>query len=673
VTVNEHGQSGREAVAGYAWGDGADPDVLKEAPDALEKAPDALKKALRHANLPSLVPVLHQLTGDRRWLADPYRPTRSRGMEDNDSGGFAPEVAEEIRAAAVEAVLAHEAGRPPAVPAPTGDLLNELLTLATGEPVPDEYADMMAEDMRFREPAPRVAPEGNDLRVVVIGAGISGMLAAIKLREAGIEHVVLEKNSEVGGGWWENIYPGAGVDTPSYLYSYSFAPKAWSTHFGKRDEVQEYLSDIADSYGLRRAIRFDTEVVSADYDAATALWTVRTEDGQEISANAVISATGLLNRPKVPPIPGLDRFTGRSFHTARWPEDLDLTGKRVAVVGTGASAMQVVPAVAEQVEHLTVFQRSPQWIAPNEVYFSPIPTEVHLLMERIPFYQRWYRTRLAWNINDRVHESLQIDPEWEHPDRSVNAINDGHRRVFTRYLQSQLEGRPDLVEKSLPDYPPFGKRMLLDNGWYAAIRRENVELITESVAEITPTGLRGDGGTEVEADVIVLATGFHPHRLLWPIRVTGRSGATLAQTWGPEDARAHLGITVPDFPNLFITAGPGTGLGHGGSFITISECQLRYIVDMLVTMAERNLRAVEVRPEVEEEFSRRLDEAHGRMIWTHQGMDNWYRNDAGRVISTMPWRIVDYWQMTREADLQEYRVEPRPTPGSAALHGAASP
>jgi 4-hydroxyacetophenone monooxygenase len=616
----------------------------------------ALTRALEHANLPSLVPVLHQLTGDPRWLREPYRPTRSRGMDDNDSGGFSPEVAAEIKRAALDAVLAHEAGTPAAVPAPTGEDLRELLELANGEPTSAEYADMLAEDMGFSPVPPKAAPP-TDIDVIIIGAGVSGMLAAIKLAEAGIEHVVLEKNEDVGGSWYENTYPGAGVDTPSHLYSYSFAPRDWSTHFGKRDEVEQYLRDVADTYDLRAVTRFGTEVTSASYDEDTATWTVRTDDGLEIASRVLISATGALNRPKIPDIPGMNSFRGRIFHTAAWPGDLDLTGKRVAVIGAGASAMQVVPAIADTVARLAVFQRSPQWIAPNDVYFSEVDEAVQLLMARVPFYRVWYRARLAWNFNDRVHPTLQIDPEWEHPERSVNAANDGHRRVFTRYIESELQGRPDLIAKALPDYPPFGKRMLLDNGWYRALRRDHVDLITEGVIEITPDGLRGSDGTEIDVDVIVLATGFHTHRFLWPIDVRGRSGASLAETWGPENAHAYLGITVPGFPNLFMTCGPGTALGHGGSFITIAECQVRYIVDLVTAMAEEGLRAVEVRPEVEAAFTRDHDAAHSRMLWTHPGMTNWYRNAAGRVVSTMPWRIVDYWRMTRHADLDDYYAE----------------
>ncbi|MGN7132467.1 flavin-containing monooxygenase [Rhodococcoides corynebacterioides] len=619
---------------------------------------ERLTRAVEVANMPTLVAVLHQLTGDRTWIADPYRPTRSRGMDDNDSGGFAPDVAARIRAAAVDAIDAWVHGRPVAIPAPSGEQLIEMISAAVGEPVPPEFAEMIAEDMGFTAPAPRTVPPSH-LSVIVIGAGVSGMLTSIRLSEAGIDHVVLEKNSDVGGGWFENTYPGAGVDTPSHLYSYSFAPRAWTSHFGKRDEVWQYLADVADEHDLRSRIRFDTEVSSAEYDADRQGWTVRTAAGEVLTADVVITATGQLNRPKVPPIPGLADFAGPIFHTAQWPADLDLTGKRVAIVGSGASAMQVLPAIASTVAHATVFQRSPQWVAPSDVYFEPIVDDVNYLMDLVPLYRLWYRARLAWNFNDRVHPSLQKDPEWDNPAVSINAMNDAHRRVFTRYLEKELEGRPDLIEKALPDYPPFGKRMLLDNGWYAALRRDNVTLVPEAVASIDAHHVRGAYGTVAEVDVVILATGFETHKLLTPIDVRGRTGRSIREAWGEEDAHAYLGVTVPDYPNLFITCGPGTVLGHGGSYITIAECQVRYILDVLATMAERDLGAVEVKADVEQDYVQRHDDAHARMIWTHEGMDNWYRNDAGRVVSTLPWRIVDYWQMTRSADLDDFVVEPR--------------
>jgi 4-hydroxyacetophenone monooxygenase len=286
-------------------------------------------------------------------------------------------------------------------------------------------------------------------------------------------------------------------------------------------------------------------------------------------------------------------------------------------------------------------------------------------MEHVPYYAAWYRARLSWIYNDKVHPTLQIDPEWPEQKASINAANHGHRRFYERYLTSQLDGRPDLIAKSLPDYPPFGKRMLLDNGWYAMLRRPNVELVTEAVTEVTETGLVDSAGQAHGFDVIIMATGFHTDRYLYPMDVTGRSGRTTREVWGEHDATAYLGITVPDFPNLFIMTGPNTGLGHGGSFITILEYQIRYVMDLISTMVEQGLGTVEVRRDVHDEYVRAVDAAHARMVWTHPAMNNWYRNDDGRVVAVLPWRIVEYWEMTRAANLDDYVVEPVRTQGLA--------
>ncbi len=620
---------------------------------------ERLRAALRSANIPTLIPVLFQLTGDERWLAAPYAPTAGRGMDDNTSGGLDEEHQEQVRAATLDAVRHWAAGRAPAVPAPSGDRVTQLASVAVGEPVPPEFGPMMADMLGLAgDSDDQPVPGAERFDVVVIGAGVSGMTAAIRLRDTGVNVTVLEKNADVGGTWLENTYPGAGVDTPSYLYSLSFFDHDWSTHFGKRDEVESYLQAVADRFALRDLIRFSTEVETAEWDDRTQLWTIVTTAGERFTANAVVSAVGQLNRPRVPDLPGLDLFQGRVFHSAQWPADLDVTGQRVAIVGTGASAMQIVPAIVDQVRQLTVFQRSPQWIAPNEDYFRPVGDDVHLLMATVPFYRQWYRVRLAWTFNDKVHPSLQVDPDWPEPTRSVNAVNDGHRRFFTRYLLEQLQGRPDLQAQALPDYPPFGKRMLLDNGWFAALKQPHVQLVTSAVAGLEPTGVRAASGEFTEADIVVLCTGFQARRFLYPMHIRGRSGRTLEEQWGPEDATAYLGITVPDFPNLFLLLGPNTALGHGGSIITITEFQVDYVVTLVRQMLEQGVGSLECPAPLAREYNDRVDRAHASMLWTHPGMSNWYRNSAGRVVSTLPWRIVDYRAMTRHPDLSAFRTRP---------------
>jgi len=621
-----------------------------------------LRDAVDAANLPTLAMVTFQLTGDARWLEEPYRPVRSSGLGPNDSGGLDATAAAELRVAAVEAITSWSRGAEPAVPNPDLDLLRRMLSIAMGEAVPDEYEKLMREEMGF-EPdsgpavvAPAVVAE-RDLSVVIIGAGISGLIAGLRLQQAGVPFTILERNDEVGGVWLTNTYPGAGVDTPSYLYSFSFFPRNWSTHFGKRDEMTAYTAEMADHFDLRKHIEFGVSVDSATWDEHQQRWTV-TAGSRSWDASAVISAVGLFNNPKIPNLPGMASFRGPIFHTAQWPADMDVTGKRVAVVGTGASAMQVVPAIVDGTAHLSVFQRSPQWIAPNAEYFAKVGEDVHWLMEHVPYYHAWYRFRLAWVFNDRVHASLQIDENWEHPERSLNAVNDGHRRFFTRYLEEQLDDRPDLVEKCLPDYPPFGKRMLLDNGWFAALRRDDVELVTDGVARITETGVVTDAGESYDADVVVLSTGFDAQHYLPGIEVRGRDGVRLHDTWGEDDAVAHLGITVPGFPNLFLMYGPNTNSGAGGSFIFVAEAQGRYIVDLITSMAREGTGALECRPEALQRWVADVDARHQRMVWSHPGMTTYYRNSRGRIVTNSPYRVVDYWAMTHDPDLADFQATP---------------
>lgn len=625
-----------------------------------------LRRAVSAGNIPTLLAVLVEMTGDERWLAPRYRPTRPRGMDDNRTGGLPPDVQQEICDAVVDAVIAWHTAGCPRRKLPSEQLVATLLDFTSGETVPHEFSPMMTEIVCGADadkPVPE--PAAGHLTAIVIGAGIGGMLMSVQLASAGIQHVVLEKNDEVGGSWWENRYPGAGVDTPSYLYSISSFEHPWSTHFGKRDEVQNYLMDYADQHQIRDRVRFGVEVESATYDADTQHWTVRTRDRSGVTATLrarlVISAVGLLNRPKIPSLPGLDTFSGPIFHSAHWPDELDepevLRDKRVAIVGSGASAMQIGPAIADDVESLTIFQRSPQWIAPNDDYFAEVGDDVHWLMDHVPGYREWYRARLSWIFNDKVHPTLQIDPDWAEETASINAANHGHRQFYVRYLREQLGDRDDLIALSTPDYPPFGKRMLLDNGWYSMLRKPNVELIPRAVREVTPTGLVDTDGTEHDFDIIVLATGFHSDRFLYPMDVRGRSGRSTVEAWGAHDAYAYLGITAPDFPNLFVLTGPNTALGHGGSFISILECQVRYIADAIALMSREHVGALEVRADVTADYNRAVDAAHAKMVWTHPAMTNWYRNDDGRVVAVLPWRIIDYWTMTRAVNPEDFNVE----------------
>ncbi|MEC9347488.1 MAG: NAD(P)/FAD-dependent oxidoreductase [Pseudomonadota bacterium] len=620
-------------------------------------------EAVAIANIPTLLMVLVQMTGDLRWLEPPYRPSRGQGLEDNDTGGLSETAQAEVRAAALDAILAWKAGRPLAIPEPDDALIVRMLGCAMGEPVPDEYGPMTRAQLGERPviEAPLKVPEG--FRAIIIGAGASGMCMAVHLKAAGVPFEIIERNDEVGGVWLENRYPGAGVDTPNHLYSFSFVAWDWPMYFALRDELKAYMRHVSEHFDLRPHIRFRTEVVSTVWDEAAQRWnvTLRDADGQERveQANVVVSAAGIFNPPVYPEIPGLDSFAGTTFHTSRWPEDLDLTGKHVAIIGNGASAMQICPEIQDKVGKLDIYQRSLHWAAPFPHFRKPVPEPIRFLIREVPLYQAWYRVRLGWTFNDRVHTALQKDPDWPDKDRSLNAINDGHRKFFTKYIRDQLGDRQDLFEKVVPTYPPFGKRMLMDNGWYRMLRNPKVELVTDRIARIEPDGLVTDDGTRRAADVLIIATGFDVLRFINTYEARGRDGRSLREVWDDDDARAYLGTAVPGFPNYFILYGPNTQPGHGGSLLFVIEMQIRYIMDLLRKMNAEGVGAVEIRKDVHDDYNAKVDAAHENMVWTHPGMQTYYRNSRGRVTVNFPYRNVDLFEMTREADLDAWKTEPR--------------
>src|SRR5262245_121254 len=624
-----------------------------------------IARALESASVPTLMMSLVHLTGDTSLLRGPIRP--GRAVMGETTGGLTPEQKAEVRRGALEVLRAYRDRGCTLPPPPSPESVRAVMSFMVGEPVPDEYAPMFLEEMELDGRDQRATnfaavpvERRHGFRVLVIGAGMSGILAAIRLEQAGIPYTVVEKNPAVGGTWYENRYPGCRVDVANHFYSYSFEPNEWVEFFSQRPELFRYFDRVVDDYGVRPKIRFGCEVVSARWDEATARWEVRlrNESGAEerLSADALVSAVGQLNRPHLPEIPGRERFAGASFHSAAWDESQDLRGRRVAVVGSGASAFQLVPEVAKQAARLTVFQRSPAWMTPNPIYHAKVSDGKKWLVRHVPAYARWYRFLLFWPGSDGLLPSLVIDPSWPHPERSVNALNEQQRIQFTAYLASQLEGRPDLLAKVTPSYPPFGKRMLQDNGsWLGALKRDNVELVTCGIREITRTGVVDNDGVHHDVDVIVYATGFHADKFLWPMRITGRGGAVLSERWGDEP-RAYLGITVPDFPNLFCLYGPSTNLAHAGSIIFHSECQVRYTMRCLEGLLASGARALDCKPEGCDAFNAKRDATLARMVWSHPGMTSWYKNSKGRVVTTSPWRLVDYWGWTREPTLADYRL-----------------
>ena len=620
--------------------------------------------AIDVANIPTLLMVLVQLTGELHWLEEPYLPKRQPGLGDNDTGGLEPRHQQEVREAALEAILAWRNGRPIALPEPDYDLIVRMLSVSMAESVPTEYGQFTAAQLgqvKFLDHQAISSPP--DFNVIVIGAGVSGLCAAINLQMLGINFQVIERNSTVGGVWWENSYPGAGVDTPNHLYSYSFAPYDWQKYFCLRDELHGYLEHVCDSFEVRDTIRFETTVERIEYQNQKQNWlvTLCLPDGsqEQTEANVVISAAGIFNPPVSPDIDGLEDWEGEQWHTARWPETADLQDKKVAIIGNGASCMQIGPEIQDEVESLTIFQKSVHWAAPFEQFRKEVPDPLRFLLREVPLYRNWYRVRLGWTFNDRIHSALHKDPDWEHPERSLNAQNAAHRAYFTHHVSSELgDHASELLDRVLPTYPPFGKRMLMDNGWYRMLRNPKVQLVDERISNVDANSLTTEDGSEYEADVLVLATGFDVLNFITTYEAQGRSGTSLMSQWEQDNAQAYLGTVVPNFPNFFTLYGPNLQPGHGGSLIFVVEMQVRYIMDVIQKMLDQNLGAVEIRQDVHDRYNEDVDQAHTQMVWTHPGMESYYRNERGRIVVNSPWRNVDFYAMTREADLSEFLTEP---------------
>ena len=621
-----------------------------------------LSSAIAEGDIRVLLMVLVHMTGDERWLEPPYKPRRDVRLIPDPQAGLPPGIQDEIRAAVLK-LFAH--GDPkPVIADPGNGLMLRMMCATLGENVAPEYAPLMREEMGFipRDARWNSRPPDEALAqhlVLIVGAGVCAIALGVALGRLGVPYTIVEKNDELGGTWYVNRYPGCGVDTPNHSYSFSFGERnPWTRYFAQRQELLDYLRKVALEHGIRNHTRFNTELTSSRWDEAKRRWisTLRTSNGEEIfESSTLVSAIGQLNDPSPAHFKGEEGFEGLILHSALWSDDVKLDGKRVAVIGTGATAMQLVPSIADRVASLAVYQRTAQWARPVEGLSDPIGSGAQWLLAHLPFYVQWYRFNMFWRYGDGLLPFLRKDPNWPHPDRAVNKGNDRHREELTNFILSELKDRLDLVEKCVPTYPPYGKRILLDNNWFRTLTRPNVELVTDGIDHFAPDGIVTSDGKLRPADIVVTSTGFKVSEMAARLNITGRDGKNLKAAWANDNPTAYLGLTVPDFPNLFVMLGPNAGPAHGGSVIFQSECQSRYISACLVEMIERGIAAIDVHRDAHDEYIRKVDAEHEQLIWSHKGMTTYYRNTQGRVFSAMPWRFVDYWAMTHDPDLNQYR------------------
>jgi cation diffusion facilitator CzcD-associated flavoprotein CzcO len=494
-------------------------------------------------------------------------------------------------------------------------------------------------------------------RIAIVGSGFAGIAMAIRLKDAGItSFTIYEQAAGIGGTWRDNTYPGAACDVPSQLYSFSFEPDPdWSRSFGGQREILAYLERCVERHGLRPFIQFNAEVIEARFDAARQLWQLEiggigeiprepgtTRSSRQVEAECVIAASGPLSRPALPAVPGLAAFKGKLFHSARWDHDYRLEGKTVAVIGTGASAIQFVPQIAPRVATLQVFQRTAPWLIPKPDHATSAPRR--WVFRHLPFTQRLARQAIYWQLEMRALGFI-VNP----------ALMKLPARLALRHLRKAIAD-PVLRSKLTPHYTMGCKRILLSNDYYPALTRPNVELITTGISAVTETGILCDDERHYPVDAIICGTGFQVNDVGAPFAMTGLNGASLGRRWLDEGPQAYLGSAISDFPNLFMIVGPNTGLGHN-SMIYMIESQVTYIAACLRALEQRNARSMHVRRTIQDEFNARVQHAMQHSVWT-SGCHSWYLTKSGKNTALWPGFTFQFKNRTREVDPDDYHFVP---------------
>ena len=628
---------------------------------------EQIATALLEAELAPMLPALAYLTGDMSLLREDLRPDPL--MLNMPFAGFTDEQQAEIRGLALETLVRYRDGGCTPAPAPTDEALLRMTEHTVGSDGMADYLPLLEEELAYkgedrRAPSWRaetLAP-GVDINVVIIGAGMSGILAAHRLQQAGVPFTILDKNDNVGGTWFEAAYPGCRVDNPNHNYSYSSAQRHdWPFHYSPQGVLSDYFRQCADHFDVRRHVQFGCAVQQSVWSDADQKWTVSFADAsgatKTVTANIVISAVGQLNRPRFPTeIEGFGSFTGETMHSAQWRPEVSLAGKRVVCIGTGASALQFLPHVAEIAADLVITQRTAPWLAPTPDYHEAVAEGLRWLYGHVPSYSEFNRFSIFWRMGDGALEAVRVDPTWESDGSSVSMISEFGRQMLVEYFKAEFDGRPDLLEKVVPNYPVGAKRMVRDNGvWARTLKRPNVHLVTERIARITPTGIEMADGTFHEADVILYGTGYEASKFLTPMTVKGRDGVDLHEHW-KGDARAYLGVAIPGFPNFFCLYGPNTNIVINGSIIYFSECGVRYILDLLKLLLAQKASSLEIRADVHDAFNERVDAENAGMAWGWSSVSSWYKNDVGRVSQNWPFTLLEYWQRTKEAEPSDFQL-----------------
>lgn len=632
-----------------------------EVVDAVASTDEAfLRNVVEHADLNALRLALYQQTRDPELAAIDVAEQMREGSPFRTV--VIPEGQRQLVKDKAVAYLRAHRGEAPTIP--TRGEAERMMEMFAGAPMSRAHLDYGWEDLAFegfpRGAAWRDKPPAEVLRrfsVTIIGAGFSGLLAAIQLDRLGIEYRIIERQAGVGGTWFLNDYPEARVDVTSFLYQFKFEKEyPWKNYYATQAELLEYFEHLLDKYDLRRRITLDAKLTAANWNESAKRWELDFEgpdgEAERVESSFVISAAGLFSTPSLPDIQGIETFRGQIFHTTAWDHAYDYTGKRVAVIGNGSTGSQLSRGVAERAQSLTIYQRSPKWLSRVGNYRHAVSPEKRWLLDNMPAYVNWYcyGLHVAALQMDAFHD---VDRDWQAKGGIVNEKNDQLRASLSRFIRRKV-GDGALYEKLVPRYAPLARRLVVDNEWYDTLLRENVDLVTDGIERFTETGIVSSDGVERPFDLVVLAAGFDVAKYLWPVGYIGRDGASLEDLWKQDGARAHLTLTLPGFPNFIMMYGPNAGI-LSGSFHSWVELYSRYFCRLITETIERGAASFEVKRSTYDAYNRALDAKMTSKLWLeNRDAGGYYINAHGRPGVSMPWSLEEFFEMIREPDLGEY-------------------
>lgn len=612
--------------------------------------------AVASADPATLLASLVSLTGDTDRMDRFVKAIRFDYTPDGILTALPPELDAELHTWALDVLESGHTERQPM----TDETFARLATALTSIPVTTAEAAFYCTQAGLTEtPAVNSNPAGagtSTTKLAIIGAGMTGIALAVAAKEAGIDFVIYEKSHDLGGVWLRNRYPGVGVDTPSVYYSFSFeVNRSWSHNFPEGGEYLDYLHRVANKYAISDHIVFGAEVKDLNWDETTNQWHIGFEkdsERQRAEADVVVTAQGYLTNTQLPNVPGVEDFAGQWFHSADWPDDAELTGKRVAVVGTGCTSVQVVDSIADQVSSLVLFQRQPHWVGPTGD--GTVPEGVRWLSSTLATYAEWNRLRTYIPIADSNYDAVRYDEAWaaEH-ELSISAVNDMHLQRSLKHLEESFADRPDLLEILKPDYAPFGKRPVRDPGaYYSTLKRDTSTVVTSGLAEVVPAGIIDGAGTLHEVDIIIYATGFKLEFLRnWDI--SGRDGLDLNAVWSASP-KAYNSCLVPGFPNLFITSGPHANASHGGGHNFTVEAMTTYVIESIKLLEREGKSTFEVTTDALDRWNTEIAALLEDSVWARQRhATTYYRNDAGDIVLPNPLTMVDFWTRLRAPDVND--------------------